>query len=68
MAIDRRAVEALALEVRMLARSHGLDIVGLEVLSGQAATKTGGRSPGHVRASPARQSSNEKSRSMEPPP
>jgi hypothetical protein len=30
--VDRRAAEALALEVRMLARAHGLQIESVEVL------------------------------------
>ncbi len=58
--IDRRAAEALALEVRMLARSHGLDIEKIEVLSGQNATKAGRRPQRHSRTSPARQSDSEK--------
>jgi hypothetical protein len=64
MAIDRRAVEALALEVRMLARSHGLEIAGIEILSGHSAKKTGRRSQRHARTSPVNQPDSAESHSL----
>ena len=65
--IDRRAAEALVLEVRMLARSLGLHIEKIQVRSGKNATKAGRRSPKRSRRSPTGRSDSEKVRPPEAP-
>jgi hypothetical protein len=51
--MDRRAAEALALEVRMLARSQGLGIEEIR-FAGESATDGGPRRPRRRRVSEAR--------------